>query len=167
MANTFELIYSATVGSGGAADITFSSIPSTYTDLCIKVSARGSYSGGTIAFRLNPNGSTANMTSRVLYGDGSSAASFTDTIAYGNIPGSTATSNTFGNLEFYIPNYTSSNAKSISCDGVTENNATAALALFSASLWNSSSAISSIVLMPTAGTILQYSTAYLYGVKNA
>jgi hypothetical protein len=167
MANTFELISSVSVGSGGASSIDFSSIPSTYTDLCIKVSARGSYSGGTIAFRLNPNGSTANMTSRVLYGDGSSAASFSDTIAYGNIPGSTSTSNTFGNLEYYIPNYTSANAKSISCDGVTENNATAALALLSASLWNSSSAISSIVLTTTAGTILQYSTAYLYGVKNA
>jgi hypothetical protein len=164
---TYTQIGSAvTVGSGGAADITFSSIPATFTDLVIKVSARGSYSGGTIAFRLNPNGSTSNMTSKVLYGDGSAAASFSDTIAYGNIPASTSTSNTFGNLEFYLPNYASSNNKTISCDGVTENNATAALALFSASLWSDSTAISSIVLYPTVGTILQYSTATLYGIKS-
>jgi hypothetical protein len=36
MANTFELIASSTVGSGGAANIDFTSIPATYTDLCLK-----------------------------------------------------------------------------------------------------------------------------------
>lgn len=167
MANTYVAIATVTVGSGGASDITFSSIPATYTDLLIKASVRGSYSGATIAFRLNPNSSTSSMASRVLYGDGASAASFTDTIAYGNVTANSATSNTFGNLEFYIPNYAGSNNKSISGDGVTENNATSALTYFSASLWSNSSAISSIQMLPTVGTILQYSTATLYGIKNS
>jgi hypothetical protein len=151
--------------NASAASVTFANIPQTgYTDLKIVVSARGDHSGGTIAFRLNPNGSTTNMTSRVLYGDGSAAASFSDTIAYGNIPGNTSTSNTFGNLEFYIPNYTSSNAKSISCDAVTENNATAALTVFSASLWNSSTTISSLQMLTTVGNLMAGSTFSLYGI---
>jgi hypothetical protein len=33
MATTYEIIASVTVGSGGAADIEFTSIPATYTDL--------------------------------------------------------------------------------------------------------------------------------------
>jgi hypothetical protein len=57
----------------------------------------------------------------------------------------TATANTFGNTEFYIPNYTSSNYKSFSVDGVTENNATAAFALY-AGLWSNTAAITSFRL---------------------
>ena len=37
MANTYVLISSSTVGSGGAASIDFSSIPATYTDLVLKL----------------------------------------------------------------------------------------------------------------------------------
>jgi hypothetical protein len=36
MANTYEAIATVEVGSGGAADIEFTSIPGTYTDLAIK-----------------------------------------------------------------------------------------------------------------------------------
>ena len=36
MATTYTLISSVTVGSGGAANIEFTSIPSTYTDLLLK-----------------------------------------------------------------------------------------------------------------------------------
>jgi hypothetical protein len=35
MATTYEIIASVTVGSGGAADIEFTSIPATYTDLVV------------------------------------------------------------------------------------------------------------------------------------
>ena len=40
MATTFTKIASVTVGSGGASSIDFTSIPSTYTDLCVKLSTR-------------------------------------------------------------------------------------------------------------------------------
>jgi hypothetical protein len=40
MANTYEAIATVEVGSGGAATIEFTSIPATYTDLVVKVSAR-------------------------------------------------------------------------------------------------------------------------------
>ena len=35
-----NLIGSVTVGAGGSSTITFSSIPSTYTDLVLRISAR-------------------------------------------------------------------------------------------------------------------------------
>ena len=44
MPNTMTLISSSTVGSGGTASISFSSIPNTYTDLVVKLSVRSTAS---------------------------------------------------------------------------------------------------------------------------
>lgn len=166
MPNTFTLIASSTVGSGGASDITFSAIPATYTDLVVKASLRGSRSDFYDSLDVEFNGSAGS--SRYLYGDGSAAgsASFATRIRV-QLVGSTATSNTFGNFEMYVPNYTSSNNKSTSIDAVGENNATDAYANLSAGLWSSSAAITSIKLYFPSFNILQHSTAYLYGVKSS
>ena len=165
MANTYKLISSVTVGSGGAADIEFTSIPATYTDLLLKISLRGSFAtlGDNITLTIN---NSAIGTPKTVGGNGASAFSNSDAFVY---TGSTATASTFGNGEFYIPNYTSSNNKSISADAVSENNATTAYAFLTAALWSNSSAITSIKLVPqgSAGTWVQYSTAYLYGISNA
>lgn len=166
MPDTFIKIASVTVGSGGAANIDFTSIPSTYTDLCVKLSARGD--AANTAVKIQFNALTTNLSTRYLYGSGSSASSFTDAsniYTYAN--SSSYTASTFANSEIYIPNYASSNAKSISVDAVTETNATAAdMALF-AGLWNATAAITSIKLLPNSGNFVQYSTATLYGIKNS
>ena len=166
MATTYEAIATVTVGSGGAANIEFTSIPATYTDLLLKISLRGSFAapGDNITLTIN---NSAIDTPKTLYGNGATATSANgDPFVY---TGSTATASTFGNGEFYIPNYRSSNNKSISFDGVSENNATTAYAFLNAALWSNSSAITSIKLVPQggAGTWVQYSTAYLYGISNA
>ena len=168
MANTFELISAVTVGSGGTASIDFTSIPSTYTDLVLKLSVR-SAGTSTNAILLRLNGSTSSGTIRALEGSGSAASSWTDTKSYaGNIPPSTYTASTFANNEVYIPNYNSANYKSSSVDSVTENNATAALADLQANLWSNTAAVTSITLAPNgANNFAEFSTAYLYGVKNA
>jgi hypothetical protein len=168
MPNTFELIASSTVGSGGASDITFSSIASTWTDLVVKGSLRGSRSDFYDSLDVEFNGSAGS--SRYLYGIGSSGSQGSGTFATRirvQLTGATATSNTFANFEMYVPNYTSSNYKSTSIDAVGENNATDSYANLSAGLWSSSSAITSIKLYFPSFNILQHSTAYLYGVKNA
>ena len=165
MPNTFELIASSTVGAGGAANIDFTSIPATYTDLCVKVSAR--HDANVTGIRIQYNGSTSSFFMRYVYGSGSAASSGADTTQYAYGNSSTYTASTFGNSEFYIPNYAGSNNKSLSSDSVTENNATAADMLFGAGLWSNTAAITSIKLSPTSGNFVQYSTAYLYGVKNA
>lgn len=168
MANTYELIASVTIGAGGASTIDFTSIPSTYTDLICKVSGRTS--GTNTGYKVNFNNLTSNLSSKLLYGTGSAAASGSEAAKmddYAGVTQSTYTSNTFSNAEFYIPNYAGSNNKSVSLDGVTENNATAALSNLSAGLWANSSAINQITITPENGSFVQYSTAYLYGVKNA
>ena len=166
MANTYTLIASSTVGSGGAASIDFSSIPSTYTDIVLKASLRTTCTDPDDYLNIKPNNSTANLTFRYLRGTGSAVASATTERPA--VDGSGATASTFGNLEIYIPNYAGSTYKSFSIDTVTENNATAALTTLNAHLWSDTSAINRIVLASGQSfNFVQYSTAYLYGIKNS
>lgn len=168
MADTFKKIASVTVGAGGAASMNFTSIPATYTDLCIKFSARNTSTGQYAFYRFN-NDATSVYTARVLTGDGTSATSITNTFTgnIANISTSTDTANTFGNGEIYILNYAGSTNKSSSVDAVNENNATLAYANLTANLWANSAAINRIDLLPTVGNFAQYSTATLYGISKS
>jgi hypothetical protein len=169
MPNTFELIASSTVGSGGAASIEFTSIPATYTDLCLKLSGRTSSTGSIYEWvYIKFNSSTTGYSYRLLQGNGSSAASYNNTTQYaGDITDGTATASTFGNYEVYIPNYAGSTNKSFSVDAVTENNGTTAVADLVAGLWSNTAAITAVNFTPRNGSFVQHSSAYLYGVKNA
>jgi len=165
MANTFELIASYTA-SGSVSSIDFTSIPSTYTDLCLVYSGRSS--GAVVNNNVNVtiNGVTTNQTGRDIYADGTGAGSLTNVLA-GFIPGASATASTFGNGQIYFPNYAGSTNKSFAGDAVAENNGTTTSYGFTANLWSQTTAISSIGIVPSSGSWVQYSTAYLYGVKNA
>ena len=168
MATTYEAIATVTVGSGGAASIDFSSIPATYTDLVVKLSARNTTANGLVYFSFN--GSTSSRSSRLLYGDGSSFGSVTydntdPRAMIMNESGYTASS--FGSGEMYIPNYAGSNNKSFSADSVQETNATLAYSYLMAGLWSNTAAITSITLTPNSGNFAQYSSATLYGIKNS
>jgi hypothetical protein len=167
MATTYKLISSVTVGSGGAADITFSSIPATYTDLVIKCSFRGVGTGSPNIF-LDINGASTNRTMKWLQGNGSVATSYNFTtadIATANT--TTQTANTFGNSEVYLPNYASANYKSFSVDSVQESNTGTVYVDLMAGLWSVTSAITSLKLYINGQNLGQYSTAYLYGISNA
>ena len=169
---TMERIQTVTVGSGGAASIEFTNIPTTYDDLVIKVSARstggfvGNVVDSVIAYFNTDTSSTTNYTMRTLLGSGASASSDT-TKRGGFVSGSGATTSTFGNTEFYIPNYRSNANKSLSVDGVSENNATTAYAGLQAVLWSNTAAITAITLkMESASNFVQHSTASLYGITR-
>ena len=170
MANeTMTLISTVTVGSGGASSIEFTAIPATYTDLYLVVSARSQYSGWADAYlRFNASGGTAYATKK-LAGTGSSIENLNSTGA-GDFPiwsvgGSNTTSNTFSNVGFYIPNYAGSTNKSVSADGVSENNGTEARLTIGSGLWASTNAITQILLFVAVGWT-QYSTASLYGITK-
>jgi hypothetical protein len=168
MPNTYTKIASVAVGVLGSASMDFTSIPATYTDLCLKVSGRTNVVDYNDFCKIQFNGVATNQSIKTLRGNGSAASSYSDTLIYSTTDGSTATSNTFGNLEAYILNYASSNNKSVNIDGVGENNATAALVELTAAVWSNSAAITSIGLLPYSGTLwLQYSTATLYGIKKS
>jgi hypothetical protein len=166
---TFTKIETITVGSGGAATVTFSSIPQTYTDLVLKVSARLDVNDVQVKMYFNADSTAANYSWRRIYGDGASATSDSGTnLINGSANGANSTASTFGNMEVYIPNFTSSNKKSSSADHITENNATTAYATLAASLWQGTAAISSVTLLPnTTGNFAQHSTFTLYGISNA
>jgi hypothetical protein len=168
---TYTLIASSTVGAGGAANIDFSSIPSTYTDLVLKISGRTnrSLSVDGIALRFNNDLTSGNYTGIRLFGDGATASS--DASSWDGMPfmdGATSTASVFGNAEIYIPNYAGSTQKSISADGVGENNATTVYSGLGAGKWSGTSTINRITIYSeTSATILQYSTAYLYGIVKS
>lgn len=171
MANTYVAIATTTVGSGGAATIDFTSIPQTYTDLIIKISGRLEPTSGLLNTRVRFNSDTGtNYQWRRLYGDGSATGSDSGNtqtnILTGITPGSTTTSNTFSNVEIYIPNYTSSNQKSISVDSVSENNSTTSYLEFIAGLWTGTAAINNVTVYQGTFNFAQYSTATLYGIKK-
>jgi hypothetical protein len=174
MANTYEAIATVTVGSGGAANIEFTSIPGTYTDLIVKLSGRTNRAGDTNAdIGITFNGNTSNYSLKDLYGNGSAAGSRSNPVATSSIAdifatAADSTSNTFSNFEMYIPNYLSSTNKSVSIDTTNETNATGNWSLLVAGLWSNTSAITSIKLTPlNSDSFVQYSTATLYGIKNS
>jgi len=169
MATTFTKIASVTVGSGGAASIDFTSIPSTYTDLLVKISGRTTESSVYAGIYVSFNGTAYNSTGKLLEGDGSAASS--GSFSNGSISfiaGASATSNTFGSTELYIPNYAGSTNKSYSSDGVGENNATLALTQLNAGLWSNTAAINQVTLDAyLTNTFVQYTTATLYGINKS
>jgi len=163
MANTFTLIEAKTLASA-VSSVTFSSIPQTYTDLKVVFSPRSSVSAVADNMVLKLNTNTISSIKH-LGGNGSTASS--NNSEFMVVPGATATASTFGNTEIYIPNYTSSNNESVSVDSVSENNATAAYAFLDAGLYTVASAITSLEITANGANFVQYSTFYLYGIKNS
>lgn len=168
MANTHKFIQTITVGAGGTASIEFTSIPQTYTDLLIVYSARSSRAAVGDDIYIRFNGLSTNLLSRAFYGSGSATSAFSDaSVAYiGYASGDTSTASVFGSGNIYIPNYTGSTNKSISGDAVSENNATAATALFATGLWSSTAAITQVTIYCANGNWKQYSSASLYGISK-
>jgi len=161
---TMTLVSTVTVGSGGAANIEWTSIPQTATDILITLSSRSSLGDGVT---VEINGSSTGFVWKRLYGSGTAAFSSGDSTndfgAASNSSGKTA--DTFASTQIYIPNYTSSIAKSISSDQVGENNATSSYQQIRAMSWSGTSAITSIKLISEA-TFVQYSTASLYTITK-
>lgn len=168
MANTYEAIATVTVGSGGAANISFTSIPQTYTDLVLVTSTRSSVASYGTDMNINLSGSTSSFTSKRVYGYGTTTASDTQSNVSGLVVGNTATANTFSSNYLYFPNYTRSSIKSYLIDAVSENNsATLNLLELSANRHDVTSTITSITIADATGaTLSQYSTATLYGIKK-
>lgn len=160
-----QLIQTVTVGSGGTSAIDLASIPQNFTDLFLVYSLRLNTTNGGLRMRVN--GSTANLSTRLLYGSGSgNAVSGADTTYIGSVDNSNQTANTFGNGSLYIANYANTSyAKSFTADLIDETNATTAVQWISGGLFNSTTAISRIELFgDAAGNFLQYSSASLYGI---
>lgn len=172
MPTTYKAISTVTVGAAGAANIEFTSIPASYTDLKLILSGRSTDTYGNAYYdcyvQLNSNsGST-----QVLYGTGSGVTAGVDAsnVPIYGVTSSGATASTFGNAEVYIPNYTGTTNKTIGIDSVSENNATAANAQLGAGLITLTSAVTSFKITPynsPTAKFAQYTTATLYGISKS
>lgn len=172
MANTYQALSTVTVGAGGVAEILFSDIPQTYTDLVLVWSTRLNSTSVATRFTLNAN-SSAIYNQRRLYasggttgGDASTGLSWFD--FKGNV-GSSYTANVFSNSYLYIPNYAStSQPKTVNVDFSSENNSTTVWEVgFSAGQFSSNDPVTSIKVWRATDTIEQYSTVAIYGIKNS
>jgi hypothetical protein len=167
---TMQLIETKTLGTA-AASIEFTSIPQTFTDLVVVASTRKSTTSNTNSsfLRFNSDSATNYRVIR-LRGNGSSVESVSNqsrsSITGGQTASSDYTANTFGNSTFYISNYTTSTAKSVSIDSVTENNATESYQEIIAGSYVGAGVITSISLEPDSGNFVTGSTISLYGITK-
>jgi hypothetical protein len=162
--NSYESIATVTVGSGGASDITFTSIPSDYAHLQIRLTSLLSTSADVY---LQFNADTGNNYQRhTLYGNGSAAGSYSET-GNNRISIIFAANTGVGGSITDILDYKDTNKfKIVRALGGNDNNSTGFIALQSGG-WRSTSAITSIKLYSGSGTISQYTHAALYGIKGA
>jgi hypothetical protein len=173
---TYTLI-SSNVLTASAASVTFSSIPATFTDLVLKVSARLD-DGESPSFLIRLNGDTASNYSvtflRSTYNgtfDSGRQSNYSLGTGITYATGSLGTSDTFSNNEIYIPNYAGGANKVISVHGASEQNTASSAEVVNnvtAGLWRITSAITSITLLNTNPyNWVSGSSFYLYGISNA
>jgi hypothetical protein len=172
MAATYNLISSQVLATS-AASVTFSSIPQTYTDLVVKISARTNYSSNLDELKTVINNDTSIAYSDTyLFSSGSGAVSGTDSgtgnFASTYLNGSTTATNIFSTTEIYIPMYTTTQTKQMSFFSAPEDNATSIRLFINASLYRGTSAITNITFSSNqSANFVAGSSFYLYGIKNS
>ena len=179
-ATSFESIATVTVGAGGAANVEFTSIPSTYTHLQVRYIAQTNRATfGVESFKINVGVSSAdtgaNYTRHYLLGNGASVAASADTSQTyweGVNDFGTTTGGTFGAGVIDILDYANNNKyKTMRKLGGVDLNGTVGgvggSAALVSSVWMSTSAIGYIKIAAMTNTLQQYSHFALYGVKSA
>jgi len=172
---SYESIASTTVGSGGSANVEFTSIPATYTHLQIRGIARGTRANtrDDVVMRINSD-SGNNYAGHQIYSDGSSVSASTlggtppvNYLYPFYAPAANATSSVFGAGIIDILDYANTNKNKTlrSLNGIDVNGS--GEMLFRSGLWLSVSAITSITLTCASGNFAQYSQFALYGIKGS
>lgn len=168
----FESIATVTVGSGGATDITFSTIPSTFQHLQLRgITKTGeAVTASNLGIRLN--GSSTGYAYHYLVGDGGSAYSGAATSATqglgGLASGTSASSTIFGAQIFDILDYANTNkTTTVRALAGLDLNGVGGRIEFVSSLWNNTAAVTSVTIRSFGGQNLQqYSHFALYGIKG-
>jgi hypothetical protein len=182
MSATYEYIARQTLGTA-AAEVTFSNIPQTFTDLYFVMSTRAQ--GGATQDDLVTaylNGIQSGYTSRRFYGLGGNATVSGDGLSNNNggtagsrlivgaTSGASSTSSTFGNGWFYIPNYAVAGPRVTSGEGAGENNASLAVITTTAGQTGNTSPVTSVTFSlyySLSNGFAAGSTFYLYGIRRA
>lgn len=171
-ATSYESIATVTVGAGGSSGVTFSSIPSTYKHLQLRMIVREAGTGANgsyVGLRFNSD-TGSNYSMHRLLGDGStaSAAAYTtqNTNYLERVASASQSANVFGAIVVDILDYTNTNKyKTIRNLGGWDSNGSGWVT-FNSNLWQSTSAVTQIDLGIDTGNFQQYSHFALYGVKG-
>ena len=159
MPSTYTPIATQTLGSA-ASSVTFSSIPSTYTDLILIVSGTGS-TDTNLNTTFNSDTST-NYSRTFMFGNGSSATSGRESSQ--NYMSLTYLTTGQTNSIYQIMNYSNTTTNKTV---LSRTNASAVAVTAIVCLWRSTAAVSTITLTAGSGNIQAGSTFTLYGVKSA
>ena len=170
---SFESIATSTVGAGGATTITFSSIPSSFQHLQIRVLARTNRSGGVDIMSMRMNSDTGNnYADHLVYGDGASVTTDRNS-SYGKIniqrvASDNLSANIFSPFVIDILDYANTNKnKTVRYLGGYDANGSGRM-VFGSGLWQNTSAVTSITLegLEFSSSYNQYSSFALYGIKG-
>ena len=168
----YDSIATTTVGSGGAASISFTSIPSTYTHLQIRGLGRNNSASTQFDdIKIQFNSDTAsNYRFHQVYGTGASAAAYASPsttynaalLAQGGNTAGIFAVNTIDLLDYANTN----KYKTTRILNGYDKNGSGFISLTSG-LWMSTSAVTRIDLTPLTGSFVEYSSFALYGIKGA
>ena len=162
------------VGSAGSSTITFSSIPSTYTHLQLRVLARTTDTVENDDFakiRFNSD-SGNNYVQHSLYGTGAGAGAGVDrpnnAVFAQRLSTNKNAANIFGTFVLDILDYRNTNKYTTTRNiGGYDRNGGGQI-FFESNLWQDTSAITSITITTSTGlNFTQYSSFALYGIKGA
>lgn len=169
---SFESIATAS-GTGSSGVITFSSIPSTYSHLQIRILGRTTAAQTNTDLYVQYNSSTSGYANHAIQGNGSITETKADTsgsyiIIYQSLTGASAASSIMGAAIIDIPDYASTTKnKTLRClSGQTRPaDAQGAIWLQSGFL-NNTAALSSLSFTLGSGSWTTSSVISLYGIKG-
>ena len=162
---SFESIATAT-GTGSSGTITFSSIPSTYKHLQIRIQTLGTAAGAETWLTLN--GSTTGYTQHKLWGNGTSV--YADGLTGGAnalIGWYIGTETTYPTVSIIDIHDYASTTKNKTIRGITgiDKNGSGYVGMIS-SLWQNTAAVNSISLVVNGTNFATTTKIALYGIKG-
>jgi hypothetical protein len=174
--NSYESIATQTVGAGGAASVTFSSIPSTFKHLQIRGIARDSAADTgvqNVVMSLNSDTTYTNYRTHYLLGDGATPDAGSIQVsgfytAAALAVSNNATASIYGATVIDILDYADTNKnKTLRVLAGIDLNGVGGQMRLQSSVWLSTSAVTSCTInVRSAGNLMQYSQFALYGIKG-
>lgn len=171
----YESISTITVSGSSTANVTFNSIPQTYTHLQVRILARtltASASEPMYLYNLNNNSGSTGSAVHYLTGNGTSVIAGSLTAQYsafvGTVPAASSTSNTFGVTILDILDYTNTNKNKTlrSLGGFDANGSGQVEFISNLPVTLPGTAAVSTLTFATSGNMTAGSSFALYGIKG-
>lgn len=161
MAITYEPIATTTLASTSTT-ITFTSVPSTYTDLRLVLIGKNGVGSNSVRLRFNSDTAT-NYSRNYMEGDGTTASGGRNQNATSIIVGDNGTTVCFSTVDIF--SYTTSGYKTVICKTANDKNGTGTVNQ-TIGLWRGAAAINTIEFS-MADPFSIGTMATLYGIKAA